>query len=336
VSPSDPVWNQRVVLVTGYSGFLGLWLVSRLSSESARVIGLSRSRIPAGKDTHELQNDRFTPVQCDIADEARLLRILLDYNVDTIFHLAAQSKADDAQQNPRDTFERNIGGTWTLLEAVRHSGRPIRVVLASTESVSAEFASAAPSSSDPFEITGMAPYPASKACAEVLAKCYHQTYGVRISIARTSNLYGGGDLGFQRIIPGTIRSVLRNTPPVIHGNGMALRDYLYVEDAVTGYLLLASATEAAGTVGHSFNFTGEASVRVLAIVETILRLMGRTDLQPRILNQGPEEKPVQHDAALKAREHLGWVAQWSMEAGLQKTIEWYRSHADEFRAEAQQ
>ncbi len=331
--PAGTVWRQRNVLVTGCSGFLGCWLSRRLCENGARVIGFCRNEIPRARVFSEFGlRDRFTLVHGSLADHTLLQRTMLECGVDTVFHLAAQSKVDNAQQYPRKTFETNIQGTWNLLEAVRNAGQPIRVVMASTDVVYGDSSELPYTEASPME--GMFPYAASKVCAELLGNCYHRTYGVMVSIARTSNLYGGGDLGFQRIIPGTIRSVICGEAPVINSNGLPERDYLYVEDAVSAYMLLAAAMERPEVCGQTFNFSSEMPVSVLTVVETILKLMGRADLKPRVLGQGANETPVRHSSSSRARERLGWFADSSLESGLEKTIAWYRSHANEVHLEA--
>jgi len=330
----DPVWRQRIVFVTGCSGFLGSWLVRRLCENGARVIGFCRSEMPrSGLFSEFGLRDRIKFVQGSLADQALLERTIRESGADTIFHLAAQSKVDIARRYPSQTFETNIQGTWNLLEAVRNAGQIIRVVVASSDIVYESSRELPYTETSPME--GMSPYAASKACAELLAKSYHRFYGVRVCIARTSNLYGGGDLAFQRIIPGTIRSVIRGEAPVINSNGHSERDFLYVEDAVAGYLLLAAAMERAQICGEAFNFSAETPITVSVLVETILKLMERWDLNPQVLGQCADEIAIKHSPSLRAREELGWCADWSLESALKKTIAWYRAHAYGLHLEAQ-
>jgi len=315
VIPSNAVWSRRTVLATGCSGFVGQWLLQRLIDSGARVIGFCRSEMRSADMFSGIPLPvPFTLVRGDLSDYSLLERTMREHDVDTVFHLAAQAKADNAQRQPRETFETNIQGTWNLLEAVRNAGRPIRVVLAST----------------PLE--GMSPYAASKVCCEVIARCYHQTYRVMLAIARTTNLYGGGDLSFERIIPGTIRAVLCGESPLINSDGLAERDYLYVEDAVTGYLLLAEAMEHSDLGGETFTFGTESPVTVLKTVETILKLMGRLDLRPRVLGLSGNAS-FRHSSSEATRKRLGWAPAATLESGLKKTIEWYQGHASELNLE---
>jgi CDP-glucose 4,6-dehydratase len=305
---------------------VGLWLVRRLCESGANVVGFSRSEIRlGGVFSYSDFPERFHLVRGSLAEGSLLLNTIRERSVDTIFHLAAQSKVEGAQQAPRETFEANIQGTWNLLEAVRNVGMPVRTILASTDMVYGESSEGAQSEESP--IKAVSPYAASKACADVLGWSYHRTYGAKICVARMSNLYGGGDFGFQRIIPGTIRAVLRGEAPVIKSNGLPERDYLYVEDAVRGYLLLATAMEQPEVCGQTFNFSSEAPVSVLNVVELILKLMGRTDLKPEVLGHG-NETSIRRTSSFKARETLGWSADSTLESGLKKTIEWYQSHME--------
>jgi CDP-glucose 4,6-dehydratase len=329
VSSKKTGWAQRVVLVTGCSGFVGTWLSLHLSDAGARVIGYSRNGMPDATLSQFRLRDRLTIVQGAVEDSNLIQKTIREYGVDTIFHLAAQSKADTAQQTPLKTFETNIGGTWNLLEAVRVSGKPIRVVLASTDTISGR--ELLPQANPPETIT---PYAASKACAELLSRTYHDTYGLQICIARTSNLYGGGDMGFQRLIPGTIRSVINGEAPVINSSGLKERDYLYVEDAVRGYMMLAAAMERPEISGQTFSFASGSPRSVTAVVDIILALMGRSDLKPRVLNQTADEGSIEYLPSAMVSEQLGWSPGSTLESGLKKTIEWYRLHNNKLDLEA--
>lgn len=304
-------------------------MATHLCESGARVIGFgrndARNLCSSGTDC----GDRYTFVKGSLGASALLEETIRKFGVDTVFHLAAQSKVDLARRNPTETFETNIQGTWNVLEAVRCAGTKIRVLLASTEMV---YGDSLPSEAGFAD--GLSPYAASKVCAELLAKSYHRTYGIPVCIVRTSNLYGGGDLSFERIIPGAIRAVIRGESPVINGNGLQERDYLYIEDAISGYTLLAAAMEDDAICGETFNFSTGALVTVSKVVKTILALMERTDLKPRVLG-GSASPSVKASSSSKAKEKLGWSAGTSLEAGLTKTIAWYRAHTNELRLEAQ-
>jgi len=213
---------------------------------------------------------------------------------------------------------------------VRNAKRPIRVVMASTDMVYAD--SSGLPHTETSAVGCASPYAASKAAAEIVAMCYQRTYGIPVRIARTSNLYGGGDLAFQRIIPGTIRAAIQGEAPLIKSDGRPERDYLYVEDAVAGYLL--AAREHKEGCGETFNFSATAPVSVSTVVKTILELMERTDLTPRVVGKSTDEIAVRHSSSARARQELGWIADSSLESGLKKTIAWYRAHISEIETQA--
>jgi CDP-glucose 4,6-dehydratase len=256
-----------------------------------------------------------------------------EFQVETVFHLAAQAKVSAGRVDPVATFEANVQGTWNVLEAAVTSAHTIGVMLASTDMVYANSARPPYTESSPVETPS--PYAASKFCAELVAQSYHKTYGLPVCIARTSNVYGGGDTSYERIIPGTIRSVLRGEVPVIRSNGLPQREYLYVEDAIAGYMLLAASMQDQEKCCEIFNLSSDMPLSVLAVVETIVRLMHREDLTPRVLEGKLNDTDIRHSSSSKAKQKLGWRAETSLEAGLEKTISWYQEHANELVMEAQ-
>jgi CDP-glucose 4,6-dehydratase len=321
----DDSWSDRAVLVTGCAGFLGCWLSRALCERGARVVGLVR-RPPQDSSLFQLfgLNGRVSLVYGQVEDYRTLEAILSDHPVHTVFHVAARSLTSSARRLPRETFETNIRGTWNLLEAVRLAGRPATVIIASSEAVygasdSLPFTEVSP-------LGGRSPYAISKISAELLGFSYYQSYGVPVCAGRFTNLYGGGDLNFSRIVPGTIQAVLEGEAPLIRSNGRLVRDYLYVEDAVVAYLTLADAIAQPGVAGEPFNFCSEEPASVLELVDSILRMTNRIDLTPQVLGEPSEEAPVAHSSAAKARTRLGWSAQVSREKGLKQTIEWYRNY----------
>jgi CDP-glucose 4,6-dehydratase len=327
-------WSGRTVFVTGCTGFVGCWLLQALCETGAEVVGLCRNVVQARETLSEFGlGKRIVPIEGSVTDPASLQRVLREYPVDTIFHLAALSSVEDARKHPDEAFHTNIEGTWNVLEAVRTSRQPVKMLLASTDMVYADTGDV------PFTeasaVCGLNPYAASKVCAELVAKSYQRTYGIPVCIARTCNLYGGGDSTFQRIIPGTIRAVNRGEVPVINSDGRPERDYLYVEDAVSGYMLLAQAMGQRELAGETFNFSAASPVSVLKIVDTILTLMKRTDLKPQVLGRCANELSLRHSSSTKARQELGWSASTTLDAGLKKTIAWYGAHKNEMRMEAQ-
>jgi len=266
--------------------------------------------------------ERVKVVRGDIRDRDLLERILGEYEIDTVFHLAAQTIVTIANLNPISTFETNIGGTWNLLEACRRSPRVKKIVIASSDKAYGDQDALPYDENTPLQ--GQHPYDVSKSCADLIAHTYAVSYGLPVVVTRCGNFYGGGDLNWNRIIPGTIRSVLREQRPVIRSDGNYTRDYFFVEDGVAAYMLLAEKLAAMPDLkGKAFNFSNENPITVLDLVQVILRLMA-TGLQPEIYNEANNEIRHQYLSASQARQALGWKPIFSLEAGLESTIAWYK------------
>ncbi|MFQ5672004.1 MAG: GDP-mannose 4,6-dehydratase [Nitrospinales bacterium] len=313
-------WHQRNVLVTGATGFLGSWLVEQLLVFNAHVVGIIRDQVPDSRLV--CQKMSIVHVNGCVEDIQVLERTLNEYEIETVFHLAAQTIVGIANRSPLSTFEANIRGTYNLLEACRRVGSVKNIVIASSDKAYGEQAKLPYDES--FSLSGAHPYDVSKSCADLIANCYYQSYDLPVCITRCGNFYGGGDLNFNRLIPGTIRSVLNGAPPVIRSDGTYIRDYIYIQDAVTAYLLLAEKMETLPVRGEAFNFSNESQKKALEIVEMILQLMDQKNLEPVVLAEASNEIPKQYLSAKKARERLNWKPRYSLEEGLKETIAWYR------------
>jgi len=321
---SQTFWRDRSVFVTGCTGLLGSWLTHELVDQKARVIGLVRDSVPRTNFLRLHLNERITTVRGEIENYFLLERILNEYEIETVFHLAAQSIVTIANRNPLSTFETNIKGTWSLLEACRRSSTVKRIIVASSDKAYGEQKELPYKEGAP--LRGIHPYDVSKSCADLLAMTYWNTYRLPVCVTRCGNLFGGGDLNFNRIVPGTIRKALLNEPPIIRSDGTLKRDYFCVNDAADAYLMLAEQMETLGCYGEAFNFSHERPMTVLEITETILRLMDKKKLRPIIRNEAVGEILSQYLSAEKARKVLGWEPIYSLETKLQKTIEWYKAY----------
>jgi CDP-glucose 4,6-dehydratase len=319
-------WRGRRVLVTGCTGLLGSWLSTRLVECGADVVGLIRDQVPGSHLARSGTDRRISQVRGSVTSFRTVERVLHEYEVDTCFHLAAQTIVTIANRSPLSTFESNIKGTWTLLEAARRAPTLTRLVVASSDK--AYGASAQLPYTEQAPLLGRHPYDVSKTCADLLAQSYARTYGLPLSITRCGNLYGGGDLNFNRVVPGTVRSILLDEDPVIRSDGSPIRDYLYVEDAVEALLLLAERLPEEGVRGEAFNFSAESPLSVRDVVERVIAVSGRTHLRPRVVGRSiPDgEIPHQYLSAAKAKRTLGWKAGWGMEEALAKTIAWYEAY----------
>jgi CDP-glucose 4,6-dehydratase len=315
------IWGGRVVLVTGAAGLLGSWLSRSLVEAGAVALGLDNDW---GGERAVLPHPGVERIDGDIRDGRLLAALLGDRRVDTVVHLAAQTLVGPAVEDPADTFSNNAEGTWRVLEACREAPAVRRIVVASSDKAYGD-ASGRPYT-ERMPLRGLHPYDASKAITDILAQSYGRTFGLPVAITRCANLYGGGDLNWSRIVPGTIRSVLAGEEPVIRSDGTFVRDYLYARDAVEGILALAEMIggrrEAAGT---AVNFGAGHRLAVIDVARRIVALMG-SGLEPRVLNLPLKEIPEQRVSAALARRLLGWRARTPMDEGLRETIDWYRAY----------
>lgn len=315
-------WRDRTTLVTGATGLVGGWLVRQLLESGADVTCVVRDWVPESQLVRDGQWDRVNVVRGDVTDQALLERVLGEYEIDTVMHLAAQTIVGIANRNPVSTFETNVAGTWRLLEACRRSPLVRQIIIASSDKAYGSQATLPYDEAVPLQ--GEHPYDVSKSCADLIARSYAVTYGLPVVITRCGNFYGGGDLNWNRIVPGTIRSVLRQERPIIRSDGSFVRDYFYVEDGAAAYMLLAERLAGdASIAGEAFNFSNEAPLTVSALVGRILGLM-QADVEPDVRGEARQEIHDQWLSAAKARARLGWQPLFTLDTGLERTIAWYR------------
>jgi CDP-glucose 4,6-dehydratase len=315
-------WLDRPTFVTGGTGLVGSWLIKRLMAAGANVVCLVRDWIPQSELVRTEAINQIKVVRGDIRDREVLERTLGEYEVDTVIHLAAQTIVTIANRNPLSTFETNIAGTWNLMEACRRSPKVKQIIVASSDKAYGDQTVLPYSENTPLQ--GQHPYDVSKSAADLITNTYAVSYDLPVAITRCGNFYGGGDLNWNRIIPGTIRSVIRNQNPVIRSDGGYIRDYFFVEDGAAAYMLLAEQLAVKPELkGHAFNFSNEIQVNVLDITQKILDLMGST-LKPDVRNEVTNEIRHQYLSAEKAHRELNWKPLFDLEEGLQRTIEWYK------------
>ena len=316
-------WRDRPTFVTGGTGLVGGWLVKRLVDLGAEVVCLVRDWVPSSELIAQMPAGRVTIVRGDVRRQATLERVLGEYEIDTVIHLAAQTIVGIANRNPVSTFDTNVRGTWTLLEACSRSPAVRQIVVASSDKAYGECTTLPYDESTP--LRGTHPYDVSKSCGDLIAHTYANTYGTPVAITRCGNFYGGGDLNWNRIVPGTIRSVLRGERPIIRSDGQFVRDYFYVEDGAAAYTLLAERlADDRSLAGQAFNFSNEIQVTVLDLTRRILALMGSA-LEPEIQNRATHEIRHQYLSAEKARTLLQWRPLFTLDEGLARTVAWYRA-----------
>jgi CDP-glucose 4,6-dehydratase len=315
-------WLDRPTFITGGTGLVGGWLVRRLLDEGADVVCLVRDWVPQSELARSHLIDRIKVVRGEVCDQALMERVLGEYEVNTVIHLAAQTIVGVANRNPVSTFETNIAGTWALMEACRRTPTVKQVIMASSDKAYGDqevlpYVEDAP-------LKGRHPYDVSKSCSDLIAQSYAHTYGLPVAITRCGNFYGGGDLNWNRIVPGTIRSVLRGQRPVIRSDGQYIRDYFYVEDGAAAYALLAEKLAADPQLrGRAFNFSNEIQVTVLDLTRKILELM-ESGLEPDVRNEATNEIRHQYLSAAQARRDLDWRPLFTLDEGLRRTIDWYK------------
>jgi CDP-glucose 4,6-dehydratase len=321
-APEPSFWRDRPVAVTGATGFLGSHVTALLVAVGAKVVVLVRDEVP-GTSISDAWRAQVSVVPGAVEDQAVVERMLGDYDVRTVLHLAAQSQVGVANRNPLGTYEANVAGTWSVLEAVRRSPTVTEVVTASSDK--AYGAQPLLPYDEEMPLLAVNPYDVSKACADLISTSYHRTFQVPVCVTRCGNFFGPGDTNWERLVPGTIRSLLRGERPVIRSDGTMVRDYLYVVDGALAYLRLVEsmATDPA-VVGEAFNFSTETPLTVLELVAALQSAAG-TSLEPDIRATATHEIDSQYLSAAKARKVLGWTPTVSVETALATTVEWYRT-----------
>lgn len=327
VGVSTGFWSGRSVLVTGATGLVGSWLCRVLVDNGANVIAFVRDLDPQSEFIRSGTVARSTVVDGRLEDADDVERAVVDHEVDSIFHLGAQAIVSTAIRSPRAAFETNVAGTWNVLESARlHSYLVERVVVASSDKAYGT-STDLPYRED-MAVRAGSPYETSKACTDLVTQSYAATYATPAAIARCGNVYGGGDLNWSRIVPGTLRALARGEQPVLRSDGSYLRDYLFVADVVDAYLRLGEALPGESTTGEAFNFSDEAPLTVWEIYRATCRAAGVGEVEPTVLGRAEHEIHDQYLAAGKASTVLGWKCARSLDEGLTETAAWYRSYFD--------
>jgi len=324
-------WLGKRALVTGATGLVGSWLTRRLVDLGANVVVLVRDWDPQSELIRSGVINRTSVVNGCLENYADVERAINEHEIDTVFHLGAQTIVGTALRNPLPTFEANIRGSYNLFEACRVHARLVKRVLVASSDKAYGDSVVLPYVED-MPVNGKHPYDVSKSCTDLLAQTYHHTYDLPVVVARCGNIYGGGDLNWSRIIPGTIRSFLTGQRPQLRSDGTLTRDYVYVEDAVDSYLLMAEAAERPDVRGEIFNFGPDRPRSVLDVVAALQKVMNKPDLSPVILNNARAEIQDQYLDSSKAKQLLGWHPKYDFEEGLAHTVRWYEQFLTERHA----
>ncbi len=315
-------WRGRSVLVTGANGFIGAWVIRTLAELGANVTGYDKSEIGA-LSLHDGVRNRIELVLGDLTDQALLERTLVHREVKTVIHLGAQSNISFAKGGPVPAFESNIRGSWTVLEACRTTESTETIAIASSNTVYGDHDTAPFDES--FALNANNPYASSKACTDILARCYAATYNLPVAIARATNTYGGADPNLTRIVPDTLLRIIRGERPQIRSDGSPAKGYLYIKDTVSAYLTLGERAAEEGVRGNAFNFHPDEPISVLNLVKTMVKVAGRPDLEPTVLG-APGKYEYEFLTNKRAADVLSWRPAYSMEDGLAETYEWYKEH----------
>ena len=316
-------WKGMNVLVTGADGFIGSHIAKALVDKGTNVTTIVRDvKKTSNLDVLNLRN-KVNIIHGDLVNFHDCERTINEYDVEFIFHIAAQAIVGPANRSPLSTFESNIKGTWNILEACRLSKTAKGLIVASSDKAYLQQKKLPYTEESP--LNGYYPYDASKACAEILARCYYMTYNIPLAITRNANTYGPADMNMSRIIPDVITTVLRGEQPVIRSDGTPERDYMYVKDAVSAYLTLAENLHRKEIVGQAFNFGTSKPISVIELYSKIIKLMGKS-VKPKILGEAKNEIDRQYLAIGKVKKILKWQPKYTIDQGLKETIEWYKNN----------
>ena len=317
-------WQGRRVLVTGHQGFLGSWLAKTLVDGKADVVGIDK--LGANKKNVILNGslNKMTSLKGDIANLILVKKVIRRFRPQTIFHLAAEAIVTKANKNPIRTFKSNIEGTWNILEVAKNKKFIEAIVVASSDKAYGSHAKLPYKENAPLQ--GEHPYDVSKSCTDLLSRTYFKTFCVPVCVTRCGNIYGPGDFNFSRIVPDAVRHILQGKQFVIRSDGKFTRDYIYVQDIVEAYILLARKMAVKNLSGEAFNFSCGQPLSVLDLYKKILASCERTPIAPKILNQANGEIRHQYLSSVKARKTLGWKPRYTLKQGLQETAQWYKDH----------
>lgn len=311
--------NGKKILVTGGTGFVGGHLVDALIKRGASVVVPYRSIDPYSYFTAQNLASKVTMVVADVKDEMRIFDIISKYEIEYIFHLAALAIVPIAYINPLETIATNVLGTTHILEAARNLHGVKCVIIASSDKA---YGKSKREYVEEDALRGDHPYEASKSAADIISRSYAKTYDLPVVVTRFGNIYGEGDLHFDRIIPGSLKAAITNETLSLRSDGTFIRDYVYVKDVVDGYLFLADHIEKIH--GEAYNISSGESMTVKDVIKTIERLINKR-IPYKIVNNQQNEIPYQH-LNYKKIQKLGWMPKWNFDNSVSQVYSWYQEY----------
>jgi CDP-glucose 4,6-dehydratase len=318
-------WKNKKVLITGFEGFLGSNLVKALLERKSEVIGLDIKTFRKETILCARNYEKMVVYKGSVANRNLIRGILRKHSINTIFHLAAEAIVNRSQENPLNTFKSNIAGTWEVLEAAREHGKVEAIIVASSDKAYGSHKKLPYCEDAP--LIANHPYDVSKSCADLITNTYFHTYGLPVAITRCGNIYGPGDFNFSRLIPDALRCLALDKILQIRSDGTFVRDYVYVDDIVAGYIKIAELIKKKNLSGEAFNLSDEKPITVVKLLREISKFnLCGNKLRYKIMNTAKYEIKEQYLSAAKARRLLGWKPGYSLEEGLSKTAQWYAEY----------
>ena len=320
--------KNKKILVTGCYGFVAQHLINELLINNNKVVGIYnvKNQLKIFKNTKYEKQNKLIIKKIDIRDKEKIKKLLKKNKFDYCYHLAAISQVLKSNKSPEETFQINIFGTINLIENFRKYQKNIKFIFSSSDKAYGE--SRQLPYKEHFPLNGLNPYDASKACSDIIARSYAKSFNIQICVTRFVNIYGPGDVNWQRIIPGTLNSLIKSKKPILRSNGKFKRDYLYIDDVIDGYMRLGQQMGINKTIsGIAFNFGSGKPITVLNLVKIILKFFDKQSSFLVIKNKAKNEITDQYSGYELANKILKWKPKVSIEDGIKKSFDWYKNNS---------
>ena len=322
--------RKKNILVTGGFGILGRSLIKKLLlNKKNNVCLLDRSSDKKKIATLNISNKNLKIIKGDFRVYKSIKKLIKNKKIDTIFHLGAITQVIDAYKSPVETYECNITGTINILEAIRNTNKNIDLIYSSSDKAYGELSNREYLETHPLK--GNYPYDVSKSASDLIAQSYAITYGLKIGIIRSGNIYGPGDYNMDRLVPHVIISSLRGKKSVLRSNGKLIRDYLFVEDVSSAYFKLMTEMKKNKKNLYIYNVGSNENLTVSNLVKLIVKKISKKKISPKILNNSKIEIKKQKLNYQKINRELGWEPKWNIHKAMNITIQWYKQNLKLFR-----